>query len=84
MNPVFNLRASRDREINKSIEEARYKPRKYYQQLQMQNKLITAEAIKNLFLGETKSETRYGDRKFLTFIILLLNKLSKVYPFCEE
>src|SRR5688572_7477212 len=44
------------RQINKSIEEARYKLRECYQQLQMQNKLITAEAIKNLFLGETKSE----------------------------
>ena len=44
------------RQINKSIEDTRYQLRECYQQLQMQNKLISAEAIKNLFLGETKSE----------------------------
>jgi integrase len=44
------------KQINKFIEETRYKLRECYQQLQMQSKLITAEAIKNLFLGEEKSE----------------------------
>ena len=44
------------KQLNKFIEETRYKLRECYQQLQMQNKLISAEAIKNLFLGETKTE----------------------------
>lgn len=43
-------------QINKLIEETRYKIRECYQELRMQNKLITAEAIKSLFLGEEKSE----------------------------
>jgi len=44
------------KQLNKIIEETRYKLRECYQKLQMQNKLISAEAIKNLFLGETKTE----------------------------
>jgi Site-specific recombinase XerD len=44
------------KQINKFIEETRYKLRECYQELQMQSKLITADAVKNLFLGETKSE----------------------------
>jgi len=43
-------------QLNKLIEETRYKIRECYQELRMQNKLITAEAIKSLFLGEEKSE----------------------------
>ncbi|MEJ7821161.1 MAG: site-specific integrase [Chitinophagaceae bacterium] len=44
------------RQLNKFIEETRYKLRECYQELRMQSKLITAEAVKNLFLGEEKSE----------------------------
>lgn len=44
------------KQLNKFIEESRYKIRECYQALQMQNKLISTEAIKDLFLGETKSE----------------------------
>ena len=44
------------KQINKFIEETRYKIRECYQELRMQSKLITAEAVKNLFLGEEKSE----------------------------
>jgi len=44
------------KQINKFIEETRYKLRECYQQLQMQSKVISADAIKNLFLGEEKSE----------------------------
>ena len=44
------------RQLNKFIEETRYKLRECYQELRMQRKLITAEAVKNLFLGEEKSE----------------------------
>jgi hypothetical protein len=39
------------KQINKFIEETRYKLRESYQALQMQNKLISPEAIKNSFLG---------------------------------
>jgi integrase len=41
---------------NQSIEEARFKLRECYMQLQVQGKHINAEAIKNLFLGETRTE----------------------------
>ncbi|HUS01159.1 MAG TPA: site-specific integrase, partial [Chitinophagaceae bacterium] len=44
------------KQINKFIEETRYKIRECYQELRMESKLITAEAVKNLFLGEEKSE----------------------------
>ena len=44
------------KQVNKFIEETRYKLRECYQELQMQGKLITADAVKNLLLGETKSE----------------------------
>ncbi len=43
-------------QINKLIEETRYKIRECYQELRMQNKLITTDAIKGLFMGEEKSE----------------------------
>jgi integrase/recombinase XerD len=35
------------KQINKFIEETRYKLRECYQELQMQSKLITADAVKN-------------------------------------
>ena len=44
------------KQLNNSIEEARFKLRECYMQLLMQGKHIGAETIKNLFLGETKSE----------------------------
>ncbi len=44
------------KQLNKFIEETRYNLRECYQELRMQRKVITAEAIKNLFLGEIKSE----------------------------
>jgi integrase/recombinase XerD len=42
------------RQINPYIEEVRYKLTEFYRQLQRENKTITAETIKNLFLGEDK------------------------------
>ena len=44
------------KQLNKFIEETRYNIRECYQELRLQRKIITAEAVKNLFLGETKSE----------------------------
>lgn len=44
------------KQLNKFIEETRYSLRECYQELRMQRKVITAEAVKSLFLGEEKSE----------------------------
>src|SRR4030095_1948925 len=44
------------KQLNKYISDGRFKLMDCYHQLQMQNKIITADAIKSLFLGETKVE----------------------------
>jgi integrase/recombinase XerD len=44
------------KQLNKYISDVRFKLTDCYHELQMQNKIITADAIKSLFLGETKME----------------------------
>lgn len=44
------------KQLNKFIADVRFKLMDCCHQLQMQNKVITAEAIKRLFLGETRLE----------------------------
>ena len=44
------------KQLNKFIADVRFKLMDCYHQLQMQNKVITAEAIKRLFHGETRLE----------------------------
>ena len=44
------------KQLNKYISDGRFKLLDCYRQLQRQNKIITAEAIKNLFPGEPKVE----------------------------
>jgi len=44
------------KQLNKYVSDVRFKLMDCYHELQMQNKIITADAIKNLFLGETKIE----------------------------
>jgi integrase/recombinase XerD len=44
------------RELNSFIDDVRFKLIECYRQLQVQHKIITAVAIKSLFLGEEKRE----------------------------
>ncbi len=44
------------KQINKHIENCRYRLMECYQQLLLEHKVISAEKIKSLFLGETESE----------------------------
>lgn len=48
------------RQINAHIDEVRYKLMECYRQLQSENKVINATAIKNLFLGEERKANTLG------------------------
>jgi hypothetical protein len=48
------------KQLNKYISAVRFKLMDCYHSIQMQNKIITAESIKNLFLGETKLRTHFA------------------------
>ncbi len=48
------------KEINKYIEEVRFKLMECYRQLQLENKVLNVVAIKSLFLGEEKKENTLG------------------------
>jgi integrase/recombinase XerD len=49
-------RTSEARQINKFIEDTRYRLMECYQQLLLEHKVINSHAIKELYLGETKVE----------------------------
>jgi hypothetical protein len=48
------------KEINKYIEEVRFKLMECHKQLQLENKVLNVVAIKSLFLGEEKKENTLG------------------------
>ncbi len=74
------------KQINNHIENCRYRLMESYQQLLIEHKIITAEKIKSLFLGEMASEhTLLGliyDNKHAITAADALN--DRVLPFFEE
>lgn len=52
----LNGNAENSKKINKHIEHCRFRLMECYQQLLLEHQVITADKIKSLFLGETKSE----------------------------
>lgn len=52
----LNRNAENSKRINKHIDDCRYRVMECYQQLLLEHNVITADKIKSLFLGETKSE----------------------------
>ena len=72
------------KQLNKYISDGRFKLLDCYRQLQRQNKIITADAIKNLFVGETKVENTLCGLMQYHSVTIKTVRTSKNYSTTEK